>query len=303
MQSKGSMFKRLTLVALLGAGAAGLPARAADKPADQADKKDQPTKADRAAAADKARADQAKAEEPRLAAGEAKAEAKAGAKVELPKPDAGGFIEIFNGKDLTGWEGLPDFWSVKDGAITATETKDKSKQTFLVFKGMPVSDFELHWKYKFVTKEGNSGVQFRSKLKDPKNFVVAGYQADCDAGNGFTGIIYDEAGGAGGRGIMSKRGEKTHWTADAKPKTEPLGKTDADLKAAIKPTGEWNECTLVVKGNHVVYSINGNVTTDLTDDSPKAVNEGVLALQCHAGFTMEIQFKDIKLKPLAGNAK
>src|SRR3954453_12330433 len=87
------------------------------------------------------------------------------------KPDADGFIEIFNGKDLTGWEGLPDFWSVKDGAITATETKDKSKQTFLVFKGMPVSDFELHWKYKFVTKEGNSGVQFRSKLKDPKNFV------------------------------------------------------------------------------------------------------------------------------------
>src|SRR4051794_1842408 len=98
MQSTGSMFKRLTLVALLGAGAAGLPARAADKPADQADKKDQPTKTDRAAAADKARADQVKAEEPRLAAGEAKADAK----VELPKPDADGFIEIFNGKDLTG---------------------------------------------------------------------------------------------------------------------------------------------------------------------------------------------------------
>ena len=174
---------------------------------------------------------------------------------------------------------------------------------------MSEQDFELRLKFKFSEingkVEGNSGVQFRSKILDPKKdpYRVGGYQADCDAGNGFTGIIYDEAGGAGGRGIMSKRGEKTHWTADPKPQTEPLGKSDAELKAAIKPTGEWNECTLVVKGNHVVYSINGNVTTDLTDDSPKAVKEGILALQCHAGFTMEIQFKDIKLKPMAGNAK
>src|SRR3954462_8738926 len=91
------------------------------------------------------------------------------------KPDADGFIDIFNGKDLTGWEGLPDFWSVKDGAITVTETKDTSKQTFLVFKVRPVTDFELHWKYKFVTKEGNSGVQFRSKMMDPKTFKVGGY--------------------------------------------------------------------------------------------------------------------------------
>ena len=35
---------------------------------------------------------------------------------ELPKPDADGFIPLFNGKDLTNWEGLDGFWSVKDGA-------------------------------------------------------------------------------------------------------------------------------------------------------------------------------------------
>ena len=38
--------------------------------------------------------------------------------------------------------------------------------------------------------------------------------------------------------------------------------------------------------------------TDLTDDSPKALKDGVLALQCHAGFTMDVQFKDIKIKLL-----
>src|SRR5947209_626258 len=81
------------------------------------------------------------------------------AKVELPKPDADGFMTIFNGKDLTGWEGLEDFWSVKDGVISGSETKDKSKQTFLIWKGAKVSDFELHLKYKFATPSGNSGIQ------------------------------------------------------------------------------------------------------------------------------------------------
>jgi len=226
------------------------------------------------------------------------------AKVDLPKPDADGFIELFNGKDLTNWEGYADYWSVKDGAITASETKDKSRQTFLVLKAMPVADFELHYKFRYVTKEGNSGVQFRS-IVDPKQkpsdpYKIAGYQADSDAGNTYTGIIYDEAGGAGGRGIMSKRGEKTHWTEEAKPKTEPLEKNDKEIKAVIKPagSGEWNECVLIAKGNHITYQINGVTTTEVIDESPKAVKEGLLALQCHAGFTMEVQFKDLKIKPL-----
>src|ERR1700726_1908360 len=83
-------------------------------------------------------------------------------KTELPKARADGFIPIFNGTDLTYWEGLEDYWSVKDGAISGHETKDKSKQTFLVFTGCKVSDFELRCKYKFATPDGNSGIQFRS---------------------------------------------------------------------------------------------------------------------------------------------
>src|SRR3984893_11479035 len=85
-------------------------------------------------------------------------------KYELPKPDADGFITIFNGKDLTGWGGLDGFWSVKDGVISGHETKEGSKQTFLTLTSTNVSDFELHIKYKFVTPDGNSGIQFRSKL-------------------------------------------------------------------------------------------------------------------------------------------
>ncbi len=220
--------------------------------------------------------------------------------------DANGFVDLFNGKDLTGWSGLEGYWEVKDGVISGHETKDKSKQTFLIWTGGKTTDFELHLKFKFAAVngkvDGNSGIQFRSKIMDEKKdpFRVGGYQADFDASNGYAGIIYDEAGGAGGRGIMSKRGEKTHFTADGDPKkpaTEKLEKSDKELKEAIK-VGDWNDVVLTVKGNHIVYKINGNTTTDLTDDSPKAVKEGILALQLHAGFTMDIQFKDIKYKKL-----
>jgi hypothetical protein len=217
------------------------------------------------------------------------------------KADAEGLVSLFNGKVLTGWKGLPDYWTVKDGAISGYETKDKSKQTFLVHES-PVKDFELRLSFRFAPVngkvDGNSGIQFRSKLLNEKAFVVGGYQADFDGGNSFTGIIYDEAGVAGGRGIMSKRGEKTIYASDAnskKPMTSKLEKSDADLKKGIK-VGDWNEVVLIAKGSHIIYRINGQVTTEMIDDSPKSLKEGVLALQLHAGYTMDVQFKNIRIK-------
>jgi hypothetical protein len=221
----------------------------------------------------------------------------AASKAELPKPDADGFITLFNGKNLTGWEGLEDYWSVKDGVISGHETKDKSKQTFLVCTAAKFGDFELHLKYKFATPDGNSGIQFRSKVLDPKSFRVGGYQADFDGKAGYDGSIYDEASVAGGRGTMSNRGEKTTWDAENKRNNTKLAESAADLKKLIK-VGDWNDVVLVAKGNHITYSINGHLMTDLTDDSPKALKEGVLAFQLHAGYTMEIQFKDVRIKLL-----
>src|SRR5436853_5225958 len=77
------------------------------------------------------------------------------------KPDADGFVSLFNGKDLTGWKGLEGYWDVKDGAISGHETENKSRQTFLIWTGGNVSDFELHYKFKFSPVHGkvkvNSG--------------------------------------------------------------------------------------------------------------------------------------------------
>jgi hypothetical protein len=214
-------------------------------------------------------------------------------------PDSEGFVSLFDGKTLDGWHGLTEFWSVEDGAITGKETKEHpAPQTFLICD-KPVSNFELHYKYKFDTKDGNSGMQFRSKLYNEKTESVGGYQADCDAKRGYDGTIYDEHKIAGRGVTMSNRGEKTVWTAEDKRENSPLGESKEALKDAIKQNG-WNDVVLVANGNHITYTINGHLMTDLTDESPQALKEGLLALQLHHGFVMTVQFKDIKIKALEG---
>ena len=224
-------------------------------------------------------------------------------KTEIPAAGPDGWISLFNGKDLTGWEGLEGYWAVVDGAIQCSETKENSKQTDLILlcsKDYPekFANFEIHYRFKWITPGGNSGLQIRGKIDKPEMLHVGGYQADIDAGNGYTGIIYDEGGVAGGRGIMSKRGEKTVWDAENKRTGTPLEKTDAEIKALIKPVGEWNDVVVIADGNHITYRINGQLTTELIDESPKACKDGVIGLQMHAGHTMTLQFKDIKIKML-----
>jgi hypothetical protein len=224
-------------------------------------------------------------------------------KVEIPKPDADGWITLFNGKDLTGWKGLEGYWSVVDGAIQCSEKKENSKQTDLILlcsRDYPekFADFELRYSYRYITPTGNSGVQIRGKIDRPQMLHVGGYQMDNDPANRYTGIIYDEGGVAGKRGIMSKRGEKTVWDENKKRTSTKLDKSDAEIKKVIKPVGEWNECVVIADGNHITYSINGQVTTEMIDNHPKACKDGVIGLQMHGGHTMTMQYKDIKIKML-----
>ena len=219
-----------------------------------------------------------------------------------------GFAPLFNGRDLTGWEGNPKLWSVKDGVITGQTTKENPAKgnTFLIWKDGTVGDFELRFSYKIVPNNtvgfANSGVQYRSKVINPANWVVGGYQADFEAGTTYSGILYDEAGGAGGRGIMAERGEKVVWGTDCKKQvTGSLGKS-ADIQAKIRKE-DWNDYVVTAQGNHLVHQINGVTTVDVTDEcESKRLKSGVLALQLHAGEPMTVQFRNIRLKTLAGAA-
>ena len=216
---------------------------------------------------------------------------------------AGPAKPIFNGKDLTGWKGQPEFWSVKDGTITGQTTKETpvKENTFLVWEG-EVGDFELTFKYKITDANGkgegfgNSGVQYRSKVVKPEYSVVAGYQADFEIGKTYSGILYEEK----GRGILAKRGEQVvihEGDAPDKPKIEvkgEIGKSD-EIQANIKQAG-WNTYRIVAKGNHLQHYINDEQTVDVTDETAIGAKTGVLALQLHAGAPMTVQFKELLLK-------
>jgi len=202
---------------------------------------------------------------------------------------------LFNGKDLTGWKGL-DFWSVEDGCITGRTTKEKPTKgnTFLVWQGGEIGDFEFTFKYKIVG--GNSGVQYRSKVVDEKAFVVSGYQADFEAGKTYSGILYEEK----GRGILAQRGQKTVIKDGEKPgkaKVEVTGEVgkSAEIQAKIKAE-DWNEYRIVAQGGHLQHFINGVQTVDVTDQTAVGAKKGILALQLHAGPAMVVQFKDLVLK-------
>lgn len=213
--------------------------------------------------------------------------------------------EIFNGKDLAGWEGNKDLWSVKDGAITGITPPDPANpakgiikhNTFLVWKGGTVKDFELTFQYRI--EKGNSGVQYRSKELPAGEFgpIISGYQADFEAGDKYSGILYEER----GRGILALRGEKNTIKPAAegekKPAVEKNGTVgdNAAIQASIKKE-DWNEYCIVAKGNHVQHFINGLQTVDVTDeDAANAPKEGLLALQIHQGPPMVVQFKNFKL--------
>ena len=208
---------------------------------------------------------------------------------------------LFNGKDLAGWEGNPDLWSVQDGVITGRTTLEKpaSTNTFLVWKDGEVSDFEITFKFKMTPGDDkkfvNSGLQFRSKIVDEKNFVVAGYQADFEYGTTYSGILYEEK----GRGILAQRGQKVKITQGTQPSTPTIevtgetGKSDG-IQAAINKDG-WNEYRVVAQGNHIQQFINGKATADVTDETAEGAKKGILALQLHAGSPMQVQFKDIVL--------
>ncbi|MCX6898305.1 MAG: DUF1080 domain-containing protein [Verrucomicrobia bacterium] len=221
---------------------------------------------------------------------------------------ADGYVLIFNGKDLTGWEARPEFWSVKDGAICGKTTADciPKQNTFCICKAGEFGDFELHAKFKLTPGDekgfANSGIQYRSKVWDADYCVVGGYQGDMEAGKNYTGILYEER----GRGILAKRGQKVVIKEGSdpknpkKPKLEVTGSTgnSDEIQASIKQ-GDWNDYVIIAKGNHLQQFVNGKQTVDVTDETAAGAKTGIIALQIHKGPPMNACFKDLKIKKLS----
>ena len=123
----------------------------------------------------------------------------------LPSFAEEGFTDLFNGKDLSGWDGNPELWSVEDGAITG-KTKGPEHlayNQFLIWRGGTLKNFELRVKVK-VIGDNNSGIQYRSKeLPENGPWSIGGYQCDVHPAAPNNAMVYHER----GRGIVAQNGQ------------------------------------------------------------------------------------------------
>ena len=195
---------------------------------------------------------------------------------------------LFNGKDLTGWTGNPDFWKVENGIIVGETTNQKktSSNTFLIWEGGNLGDFELTLKAR-VKGNNNSGIQYRSKVLNAKTWSVGGYQMDMHPAPNYLGMMYEER----GRGIIAQRGENV--IIDSEGKKTSKGKPDKEKKDNL---ADWNEFKISAIGNKLTHMVNGKVTVSIEDnENGKKATSGVIALQLHAGGPMRLEVKDISL--------
>jgi putative membrane-bound dehydrogenase-like protein len=169
--------------------------------------------------------------------------------------------DLFNGKDLTGWDGDPKLWHVQNGEIVGKSPGIKHNS--FLHSQMTAGDFKLTIKVKLVPDKENSGVQFRSEALP--EYEVKGYQAD--VGAGWWGKLYEEH----GRGILSAKSGEAHVKVD-----------------------DWNTYEIVATGSRIRTYLNGQLCVDL--DDPPGARRGIFALQIHAGGPMEVRFKDLRLE-------
>lgn len=183
--------------------------------------------------------------------------------------DEKGFVPLFNGRDLSGWEGNPDLWKVEDGMIVGRSPGIRHND-FLATKTI-YGDFELRLEFRLHDGAGNSGVQFRSE-REPKSTAVIGYQADI--GQQYWGCLYDE-----------HRRRKV------------LAQAPKALAKVLKKD-DWNTYVIRAEGDRVVLKINGLETVDYRESDKDVARRGIIALQIHSGPAMRIDFRNLRIRVL-----
>ncbi len=185
-----------------------------------------------------------------------------------------GFVSLFNGNDLTGWEGDAKTWRVEDHVIVGGLLTGNPRNEFLASTAS-YTDFDIKLEYKLTGTEGfiNSGVQLRSqRSKQPVNEMI-GYQADI--GVGYTGSLYDES-----------RRNKT------------IAKPDPAQIKRLEHLGDWNVYEVRAEGRHIVITLNGEVTVDYTEADAAIPQEGFFGLQIHGGAKSEARFRNLRIQRL-----
>jgi hypothetical protein len=185
-----------------------------------------------------------------------------------PREGTSETIKLFNGKDLDGWEGRKDLWSVEEGVIVARNTEPIKVSTYLQTK-RKFTDFRLLATVKLVKSEMHSGIAFWGR-KAPEHgdpFTYAGHLVMFPSGWG----MYD---------LFGRNG----LPVDGGP-ARKVGKQH-----------DWNKLEILAQGNRVRLAVNGTAVVDWRDPEPKRIKEGPIGLQLHSNKEpQEVHFKDLVL--------
>ena len=188
----------------------------------------------------------------------------------------GNAFGLFNGKDLSNWDGDEKHWRVESGEIVGSS--QGLKQYKYLVSQMIVENFRLKLQVKLPDDADNSGIFFR--CEPTENGEVVGPQADI--GQGWWGKLVDSGVTATGTpGVTPTKGRGVLW--------------DKSGEAHVKKS-EWNTYEIRAVGGKVQTWINGQLCVDLVDD--KLPRRGHLALQLHVGEAMEVRMKDLELEVL-----
>jgi Domain of Unknown Function (DUF1080) len=213
--------------------------------------------------------------------------------------DDEGFVPIFDGKTLTGWDGDTTFWRAENGEIIGESTPEKVVKTnsFLIWRGGTVKDFEL--KAEFKISGTNSGIQYRSvELPDVGKWVLKGYQADIDFVGEYLGNVHEERGRKPGHVVLAKRGQLTRISAGPKYKTLATIADGTLLKGVVNING-WNRYHIIARGPVMMQIINGQlVAATIDEDTKNFVPEGLLGFQMHVGPSFKIEYRNILYRKL-----
>jgi hypothetical protein len=187
--------------------------------------------------------------------------------------DEQGFVPLFDGRTLEGWEGDLKLWKAENGMIVGDSPGIRHNEFLATRKRY--SDFELRLEFKLRGGSGNSGIQFRSR-RVPESHEVSGYQADI--GEKYWGCLYDES-----------RRKKV------------LAQAPAELQAALK-MDDWNRYTIRAVGNRITLYLNGLKTVEYTESDETIAQSGIIALQVHSGGPLRVEFRNLRIRELGRKA-
>jgi hypothetical protein len=222
-----------------------------------------------------------------------------------------GYVSLFDGQTLKGWDGNPKFWRVENGIIVGESTPENpSGNSYLVCRDVQAHDFTLKFEIK-VEGDGGSGMQYRSQTGQPwlspiplnviantgpvnLDWMMTGPQADFWPSRDYTGQFYTEN---NPMRIMAWRGQVVEGAGLGRRR---LMGTIGDRRALndLVRKNDWNQYTVIARGGTFIHIVNGQLMAVMVDDDTRDVNNqsGMFGIEIEA--TTKVSVRNIWLKKL-----